>query len=161
MARTIIRCKKHGDLPNEGHIVCRECGTSYTTHDKSLMTDAPPRCRGCGCRLLPVPGGDRTQQKFSFMPSCPECYREAPASMRGKHDPGDKRCPGEECPFHGAQIRKLKKRAEQAARQKPLPPPVSDKGVSPRPQIGTPGGKITIQIPGVLGTHTFREIERG
>jgi len=148
MARATVRCETHGDTPYEGHVICRQCKTSYTTHDESLMTHAPPRCRGCGSRLMPVPGADRTKHKFTFMPSCAECYRGAPMSMKGKHESGDARCPGEACPFHGQQLRKMKKRALQASRQRSTLPAPSEEPA------------IEIQVPGMLGMQTI-EVERG
>jgi hypothetical protein len=152
-AHPTIRCKTHGDLRWEGHIVCttiledgRLCGAAYTTRDESLSTHAPPRCRSCGERLLPVPGSAvKERSTYTARAYCPLCFTNTPRAKRGAHDMGDPKCEGETCPFHGPQIKKLQRRVQRAGSQSKSPE-------EPK--------SVEIQVPGVLGTQTF-EVSRG
>jgi len=153
-AHPTVRCKRHGDLQWEGHIVCttvledgRLCGAAYSTRDESLSTHAPPRCRSCRERLLPVPGSAvKDRLTYTARQFCPVCFRETPRAKRGAHDMGDAKCEGEACPFHGPQIKKLQRRVQRSGSQKNEPESPSS---------------IEVQVPGMLGVQTLTEVERG
>ena len=112
-------CPKHGQEPWLGHLVCRDCGAGYTAADSGVDSHARPRCKHCGQRLLPIPGAKRGSHYFSAVPCCTPCYEEAPGGgdIQRQHDRGSSYCLGEECPIHGAMIRKLARRAQRAGSQ--------------------------------------------
>ena len=143
-------CKIHGEQPWGGHLACSKCGASYSTADPASPMHAPPRCRKCGERFLPIKGAKPRTHFYSATPCCSVCFEEAPGgAFQDLHDRGSPYCLGEDCPFHGPMIRKLARRAEAAA-------------WAARKRVAVEQ-VVDVQVPGTLGTTRFvaREVERG
>jgi hypothetical protein len=64
----MLRCRTHGLVRWEGHVVCSSCDRVYTTHDAGLATDAPMQC-ACGAQLAP-----EGQEKFTARCICRKCF---------------------------------------------------------------------------------------
>jgi len=146
-----VLCAKHGKNEWKGHVVCSKCGAGYTTHDDKLPTHAPYRCGDCNARLVP-PSEQLARSRrgdYSWRPLCAQCFEEsAEGTNVSRHDRDSEACPGIECPFHGAQLRKLAKRAERAAKAAGKAPPASS-------SVVIPAGSL----PGVLGEAVLHEQE--
>jgi NAD-dependent SIR2 family protein deacetylase len=109
-----VVCEVHGQTAWEGHLECTDCGATYTTKDESAPTHAPPRCRNCGKRLMPIPGAKAGSHYYSAQPFCAICYEKEPGgAFQDAHDRDSPFCLGENCRFHGPFIRKLKRRVER------------------------------------------------
>lgn len=108
-------CLAHGEQPWGGHLACSRCGVSYSTADPASPMHAPPRCRNCGERFLPIKGAKPRTHFYSATPCCSVCFEEAPGgAFQDAHDKDSPYCLGEDCPFHGPMLRKLARRAERA-----------------------------------------------
>jgi hypothetical protein len=107
-------CKVHGENDWKGHLVCSKCGAAYTTMDKAASTHAPPRCKMCRERFMPIPGAKPRSHYYTAQPCCSLCFEDAPGgSFQDRHERESPYCLGEDCPFHGPHVRKLKRRAER------------------------------------------------
>ena len=145
-------CEIHGTRPWDGEVQCEDCGAAYTTKDPLSSMHAPPRCRKCGARLMPIldRSGRHVAKKaagkyFSMRPCCSVCFAEAPGmAFQEEHRSGDQYCMGEECKYHGPQLRKLRRRAQRASSQTKVVEPAAPE-------------TFEMTVPGE-GVRTFREV---